>query len=89
MIDAADPQIEPLFLQLKRRVEAHGVQDWLTEKAASPSRDALIYLCKFGFFTAILTKAEIAEILQMDRAELRATVKSWYDDHRARGCGTC
>ncbi len=89
MIAINDPAIPQKFQSLRDRIAAQGVEQWLAEKADQPSRDSLVYLCKFGFFTGILTKAEIAEILGLDRAERKALIKSWYDDHREKGCGTC
>ena len=47
--------------------------------------ESLIYLCKFAFFTGILTKSQIGELLGADRAELKGLVRSWYDDHRRKG----
>ena len=84
-----DPEIATLHKNLRRAIVAQGVEGWLSEKAEPASLDSLIYLCKFAFFTGILTKAQIGQILGADRAELKALVKGWYDDHRAKGCGTC
>lgn len=84
-----DPAIALICAQLKQRIKAAGVQDWLSQKASAPSLEALLYLCRFGFFTAILSKAEIARALDMERKDLKKLVKSWYDDHREKGCGTC
>lgn len=87
-----DPSIEPSHHALVGRIEAAGVRQWAQEKLeklGGPSLESLVYLCKFCFFTGILTKAQIGQFLGADRAELRALVKSWYDDHRAKGCGTC
>ncbi len=89
MIAENDPGIPKKFQELRDRIAAQGVEQWLAEKADQPSLDSLVYLCKFGFFTGILTKAEIATILGLDRQERKALVKSWYDDHREKGCGTC
>lgn len=89
MIAENDPAIPEEFQRLRARIAAQGVEQWLADKDERPSRDSLIYLCKFGFFTGILTKAEIARILRLDRQERKALIKSWYDDHREKGCGTC
>jgi hypothetical protein len=75
--------------RLRAAIAAQGVEGWLSGKADDPSLESLIYLCKFAFFTGILTKAEIGRVLGADRSELKALVKGWYDDHRTRGCGTC
>ncbi|MCB2192935.1 MAG: hypothetical protein KQI62_15295 [Deltaproteobacteria bacterium] len=83
------PDIAKRHQQLRSAIKAQGVEGWLSEKADSPSRESLIYLCKFAFFTGILTKSQIGRMLEADRAELKGLVKSWYDDHRAKGCGTC
>jgi len=84
-----DPEITKLHSQLRRRITAQGVEGWLSERADPPSLESLVYLCKFAFFTGILTKAEIGRILGADRPELKGLVKSWYDEHRSKGCGTC
>ena len=89
MLPPNDPDIPSRHQRLRSAVKAQGVEGWLSEKAEVPSVESLIYLCKFAFFTGILTKAQIGEILRADRSELKALVKSWYDDHRAKGCGTC
>lgn len=89
MIANNDPRIGPLFDHLLARINAHGVKQWTEDRNPQPDLEGLLYLCKFGFFTAILTKAEIARILDMERPELKKLVKSWYDDHREKGCGTC
>jgi hypothetical protein len=65
---------------------------WAQERLdalGGPSQESLIYLCKFCFFTALFTKSQIGQILKADRAEVKFLVKSWYNDHRAKGCGTC
>ena len=89
MLPPNHPDIINRHQRLRSAVKAQGVEGWLSDKADAPSVDSLIYLCKFAFFTGILTKAQIGEILRTDRGELKALVKSWYDDHRAKGCGTC
>lgn len=89
MRDRNDPEIAMHHEYLRRAIAAQGVEGWLSEKAQPVGLDSLIYLCKFAFFTGILTKSQIGRFLGADRAELRALVKGWYDDHRARGCGTC
>ncbi|MCB2228646.1 MAG: hypothetical protein KQH53_18360 [Desulfarculaceae bacterium] len=89
MRDRNDPEIAKHHEQLSRAIKAQGVEGWLSEKAQPVSLDSLIYLCKFAFFTGILTKSQIGEILGADRTELKHLVKGWYDDHRAKGCGTC
>jgi len=89
MRPATDPEIPSLHQQLHLRIAAQGVEGWLSDKAGPAGLESLVYLCKFAFFTGILTKAEIGRVLGADRAELKALVKGWYDDHRAKGCGTC
>ena len=89
MIPPQDPTIPESFHRLLARIAAQGVSQWVEGKVDGPSLEALIYLCKFSFFTGILTKGEIGEVLGLDRQELKHLVKSWYDDHRAKGCGTC
>lgn len=89
MIQSGDPTIEPNYHRLKAMIKAHGVEQWTEGKADEPSVDSLIYLCKFAFFTAILTKSQIGEVLKADKTELKKLVKAWYDSHRERGCGTC
>jgi len=89
MRSPSDPEISKHHKRLREAIAAQGVEGWLNEKAREPTLDSLIYLCKFAFFTGILTKAEIGRVLGADRAELKALVKQWYDDHRTRGCGTC
>jgi len=89
MIAPDSPDILPRFQELKRRIQAQGVDSWLNPDKTTPDREGLLYLCKFAFFTGIVTKAEIARILELDRQERKELVKSWYDEHRERGCGTC
>ena len=89
MISEQDPRIPEHYHSLMRLIEAQGVRQWTEDKVHGPDLAGLVYLCKFGFFTGILTKAQIGQILGLDRADLKHLVKSWYDDHRARGCGTC
>jgi hypothetical protein len=92
MLSPDDPSIAPSHQALVGRIEAAGVMRWAREKLdalGGPSLESLVYLCKFCFFTALVTKAQIGQILGADRAEVKALVRSWYDDHRAKGCGTC
>ena len=89
MRNADDTEIPKHHRRLRQAILAQGVDGWLSEKAEPPSLDSLVYLCKFAFFTGILNKAEIGRVLGADRGELKALVKGWYDDHRAKGCGTC
>ena len=89
MLDPDHPDIARRHQQLRRAIAARGVEGWLADKADHPSVDSLIYLCKFAFFTGILTKSQIGECLGADRAELKDLVRGWYDDHRRKGCGTC
>lgn len=89
MLSPDHPDIAKRRRQLRSAIAAQGVEGWLSDKADEPSRESLIYLCKFAFFTGILTKAQIGRMLEADRAELKTLVKSWYDDHRQKGCGTC
>lgn len=89
MLRPDHPDIAQRHRRLRAAIAAQGVEGWLRDIAEQPSRDSLIYLCKFAFFTGILTKAQIGDILEADRGELKALVKSWYDDHRRKGCGTC
>ncbi|MCF8034118.1 MAG: hypothetical protein K9K66_15565 [Desulfarculaceae bacterium] len=84
-----DPEIAKQHAVLQQAIIAQGVKAWLSEKAQPASLDSLIYLCKFAFFTGILTKSQIGQVLGADRPEVKALVRGWYDDHRARGCGTC
>lgn len=89
MIQDNDPRIKVLFDDLLERINSHGVKQWTEERDPQPDQEGLTYLCKFGYFTGILTKGEIAGILDIDRPTLKKMVKSWYDDHREKGCGTC
>jgi hypothetical protein len=89
MIDDAHPSIAPTYEMLWSRLKAHGVEAWLRDKQPSPDREGLLYLCKFAYFTGLVTKGELARWLELDRGERRRLVKSWYDDHREKGCGTC
>ncbi|KMY67319.1 hypothetical protein AAU61_10725 [Desulfocarbo indianensis] len=89
MISPDHPDIPRRYEALYQRVRAQGVEQWLKENLEGPSLEGLIYLCKFAFFTALITKAEIGSILELDAGERRQLVKSWYDDHREKGCGTC
>lgn len=89
MLASDDPSIPQGYNSLLRRIEAQGVAPWIEGKVRGPDRDGLVFLCKFGFFTGILTKSEIGRTLKLDREELKQLVRSWYDDHRAKGCGTC
>ena len=89
MLSPDHPDIASRHRQLRASIVAQGVEGWLSDIADEPSRESLIYLCKFAFFTGILTKSQISELLGADRAELKGLVRSWYDDHRRKGCGTC
>ena len=89
MISPDDPSIPASFEWLLAHIEAQGVKQWVEDKGAGPDLEGLTYLCKFAFFTGILTKAQIGDILKLDRKERKHLVKEWYDSHRARGCGTC
>ncbi|MFI5355599.1 MAG: hypothetical protein ACHQX0_08320 [Desulfobaccales bacterium] len=89
MLASDDLTISASYARLLARIAAQGVAPWLEGKVKGPDREGLIFLCKFGYFTGILTKAEIGQTLKMDRGELKQLVRSWYDDHRAKGCGTC
>ncbi len=89
MIAPDHPELTERYHMLYKRVQDQGVEQWLKDNLDGPSVDGLVYLCKFAFFTALITKAEIGRILEIDKTERRALVKSWYDDHREKGCGTC
>jgi hypothetical protein len=89
VIEPDHPELTQRYNMLYKRVEAQGVEQWLKDSLDGPSVDGLVYLCKFAFFTGIITKAEIGRLLEISAAERRDLVKSWYDDHRAKGCGTC
>ncbi|MCB2187398.1 MAG: hypothetical protein KQJ78_13325 [Deltaproteobacteria bacterium] len=89
MLKPDDPEIPAKFAEMHRKITAMGVEGWLSSQAASPSLDALVYLCKFAYFTGIFNKAELAVMLGADRTELKHLVRAWYDDHRAKGCGIC
>lgn len=89
MLSPDHPDIASRHRQLRASIATQGVEGWLSEIADEPSRESLIYLCKFAFFTGILTKSQIGELLGADRAELKGLVRGWYDDHRRKGCGTC
>lgn len=89
MIAPDHPELSKRYHMLYQRVQAQGVEQWLKESLSGPSVEGLVYLCKFAFFTALITKAEIGSLLDLTKAERRALVKSWYDDHREKGCGTC
>jgi hypothetical protein len=89
MLNPDHPDIARRRGQLRAAIAAQGVEGWLSEIADQPTLESLIYLCKFAFFTGILTKSQIGQMLGADRAELKGLVKSWYDDHRQKGCGTC
>ena len=89
MIQPRDPDLTTHFWRLRSLIAQHGVEQWLQEKGSPPSLEGLLYRCRFGFFTGLLTKAQIGAALKTERPELKALIKGWYDDHRARGCGTC
>lgn len=89
MIEPGHPSIALHCQNLAARIRAQGAGQWLDGRLDVLDRDALVYLCKFAFMTAMITKREIGAILGLDRAELKALVRGWYDDHRAKGCGMC
>lgn len=89
MIDRRDPNIAAGCQSLLKSIRAQGVEGWLREISDPPTLEDLVYLCKFAFFTGIVTKSEIARLLQADRAERKALVRSWYDEYREKGCGAC
>ena len=89
MIAPDHPELAERYRMMYERVKNQGVEQWLKENLEGPNVDGLVYLCKFAFFTGIITKAEIGRLLELSTAERRNLVKSWYDDHREKGCGTC
>jgi hypothetical protein len=89
MTDDQNPSIGAAYEQLWDRLRAQGLEAWLRAKSASPDREELIYLCKFAYFTGLITKGELARWLGLSPGERRRLVRSWYDDHRQKGCGTC
>lgn len=89
MLEPRHPSIISHFTNLLSRVGAEGVDSWLNPEKLKPDLDGLIYLCKFGYFTGVLTKAEIGRVLDLKPPERKELIKSWYDDHREKGCGTC
>ncbi len=89
MIEPDHPELSQRYYMLYKRVQDQGVEQWLKENLDGPSVDGLVYLCKFAFFTGIITKSEIGRLLELSTKERRDLVKGWYDDHRAKGCGTC
>lgn len=89
MISPDDPTIEASFQRVLALIRAQGVEQWTQGKIDGPNLDGLLYLCKFAFFTAVLTKKQIADILDLDRDEMRGMVRGWYEDHRRKGCGAC
>ena len=89
MTQTQDTALAATYHHLLSRIRAQGVEGWLRDLSGGPSRESLEYLCKFAYFTGILTKAEIGAMLDISRPQLKALVKSWYDDHRQKGCGTC
>jgi len=89
MLAQDDPSIPASFQKLLAPLETHGVRQWMEGKFGPPDRDALIHLCKFGYFTGLLSKAQIAIYLKLDRPALKKLLRAWYDDHRRKGCGTC
>jgi len=89
MLAPDDSSIPASVQELLALLENHGMRQWAEGKFSHPSREALIHLCKFGYFTGLLSKAQIASYLKLDRPDLKNLLKAWYDDHRSKGCGTC
>lgn len=89
MIEQDHPELKKRYQMMYQRVRDQGVEQWLKENLDGPSPEGLVYLCKFAFFTGIITKSEIGRLLELNPAERKQLVKSWYDDHREKGCGTC
>ncbi len=89
MIAPDHPDIPRRCQRLLEHIRAQGLEQWVEDKAPRCDRDGLIYLCRFAFFTGLITKAEIARVLELSPAERRRLIKSWYDQHREKGCGTC
>jgi hypothetical protein len=89
MLTDNDPIIPGLCQSLIARIKAQGVEQWLDQKKKSLNLSTLVYLCKFAYFTGIVTKAEIGRILNLEPPERKQLIRSWYDDHREKGCGTC
>ncbi len=89
MIPDRHPEIPARQALLRARLAQEGVDAWLKEGRVTPDVAGLVYLAKFAYFTGQITKREIAELLGLDPRERRELVKSWYDEHRKRGCGTC
>jgi hypothetical protein len=89
MIDHDHPELIQRYEMMYKRVRDQGVEQWLKENLEGPSVDGLVYLCKFAYFTGIITKSEIGSLLELTTVERKNLVKGWYDDHREKGCGTC
>lgn len=89
MISPQHSEIPTKYRYILDRINRQGVQSWLNPEKLGPDLDGLTYLCKFAYFTGLLNKAELADILELTKKEKKELVKSWYNDHREKGCGTC
>jgi hypothetical protein len=89
MIRSDDPVIPQRFNDLWKLIKGHGAEQWIEDKGVGPDLEGLTYLCRFAFFTGLISKGEVGEQLGLSGPERRKLIKTWYDIHREKGCGAC
>ncbi|KIX11196.1 hypothetical protein [Dethiosulfatarculus sandiegensis] len=89
MIRTDDSVIPERFDNLWKMIKAHGAEQWLEDKGVGPDLEGLTYLCRFAFFTGLISKGEVARQLELTGPERKKLIKTWYDIHREKGCGAC
>ena len=84
-----NPGFEESFDRLVKIIRDQEVVNWVVDRIEDRTPETLTYLAKFAYMTGLINKAEIKRFLNLDSRAVKKLVKSWYDDHRERGCGTC
>lgn len=77
------------FDGLVKIIRDQEVIDWVVERLSDRTEENLVYLTKFAYMTGLINKAEIKRYLGVDSQEAKRLVRSWYDEHREKGCGIC
>ncbi|MBU0516410.1 MAG: hypothetical protein KJ621_16760 [Proteobacteria bacterium] len=77
------------FGQLAAVIRQNAVRTWVDDRLDEPSAENLTYLAKFAYLTGLINKSEIGTYLDLDRAQVKALVRKWYEEHRKTGCGMC
>jgi len=77
------------FRELATVIRQNAVRTWVDDRLDHPTAENLAYLAKFAYLTGLINKSEIGAYLGLDRAQVKALVRRWYEEHRKSGCGMC